>query len=298
MVRGMRRGVIAVVVLIGAGYLAPVVYLKANERRLIFQPDQFGGRTVTPLPDSLALTSSAVTITSADGARITGIVIPAADTAAPWLLYLHGNAGNITSSLLPQFYKRWHAQGVNLLAIDYRGYGASASRAPDEQGLYADARAAYDWIRTVRGVPPDRILLYGQSLGTGVATELALHVQAAGLMLEGAFTSIPDLGAIRYPWMPVRLIASQRFANVDKIGRVAMPKLIMHASDDSIVPYAQGQRLFAAARAPKEWVELKGGHMRAFLDDSAHFWGHAGAFVQRLRRELPVGESPAPVERP
>jgi pimeloyl-ACP methyl ester carboxylesterase len=146
----------------------------------------------------------------------------------------------------------------------------------------------------VRQVPANRIVIYGHSLGSGVATELALHVEAAGLILEGAFTSVPDRGAEIYPWLPVRLLATQRFANIDKIGHVAMPKLIMHASDDSIIPYAHGQRLFAAARAPKEWVELKGGHMRAFLEDSAHFWGHASAFVQRLRSDLPVSESPAP----
>ncbi len=294
MSKAARRGVIAVAVLAGVGYLTSVVYLKANEKRMVFQPDQFGGRVVKPLSDSLGLVSNRVELTSGDGARISGIVIPAADTAAPWLLYLHGNAGNVTSSVLPQFYKRWHAQDVSVLAIDYRGYGESESRTPDEQGTYADARAAYDWLRATRGVPADRIVIYGHSLGAGVATELALHVQAAGLILEGAFTSIPDVGAASYPWAPVRLIASQRFANIEKIGRVAMPKLIMHASDDEIIPYAHGQRLFAAASAPKEWVELKGGHMRAFLADSAHFWGHAGAFVQRLRNELPVGESPAP----
>ena len=199
--------------------------------------------------------------------------------------------------MLPQFYARWHALGLNILAIDYRGYGESEDRLTSEAGTYADARAAYDWLRTVRGVSANRIIIYGHSLGSGVATELALHVDAAGLIVEGAFTSIPDMGAKVYPWFPVRLISSQRFANIDKIGRVAMPKLIMHASDDHIVPYAMGQQLFAAASAPKEWVELKGGHMRAFLEDSAHFWGHAGGFVQRLRNDLPVGESPVPPRR-
>jgi pimeloyl-ACP methyl ester carboxylesterase len=292
--RAVRRGIVAVAVLAGVGYTTPIVYLMANEKRMVFQPEAFGGRTVLPLPDSLGLAASRVSLTTGDGVKIAGIVIPTADTSAQWLLYLHGNAGNITSSVLPQFYKRWHAQGVNILAIDYRGYGESESRAPDEEGTYADARAAYDWLRITRGVPAERILIYGHSLGSGVATELALQVQAAGLIIEGAFTSAPDIGAAMYPWLPVRLMARQRFDNLDKIGRVAMPKLILHASDDRIVPYAHGQRLYAVAQAPKEWVELKGGHMRAFLEDSAHFWGHVGAFAQRLRSDLPVGESPAP----
>lgn len=297
MQKTVRRTMIGVVALAAAGYLAPMAYLSFNEKHIVYRPDQFGGRTVVPIPDSLHLVSNRVQLTSGDGAAISGIVIPAADSGAPWLLYLHGNAGNITSSVLPQFYSRWHALGVSILAIDYRGYGESESRLTSEEGTYADARAAYDWLRTTQQVPADRIIIYGHSLGSGVATELALHVDAAGLIIEGAFTSIPDIGAAVYPYFPVRMLASQRFANVDKIGRVAMPKLIMHASDDPIVPYRHGQILFATARAPKEWVELKGGHMRPFLDDSAHFWGHVGAFVQRLRHDMPAAESPAPPAR-
>lgn len=296
MSKAVRRGLIAVAVLAGVGYLTPVVYLMANERRMVFQPDQFGGRVVVPLPDSLGLAANRVSFASGDGAMITGIVIPAADSAAQWLLYLHGNAGNVTSSVLPYFYARWHALGLNILAIDYRGFGESESRAPDEKGTYADARAAYEWLRTMRGVPPERIVLYGHSLGAGIATELALHVQAAGLIIEGALTSVPDRGAEIYPWIPVRVISRQRFENIEKIGKVAMPKMIMHAMDDEIVPYVHGQRLYAAARAPKEWVELKGGHMNAFLQDSAHFWRHARGFVERLRTDLPTAESP-PLER-
>lgn len=290
----VRRGLLTVGVLAWAGYLTPIVYLKANEKQMVFQPNAFGGRAVRPLPDSLGLAAMPVLFSSGDGVKLSGLVVPAADTTGPWLLYLHGNAGNVTSSQLPAFYARWHAFGVNVLAVDYRGYGASESQAPDEAGVYADARAAYDWLRTARGVPAERIVIYGHSLGAGIATELALRVQASGLILEGAFTSIPDIAADRYPYLPARWVASQRFANIEKIGRVAMPKLIMHASDDTIVPYAHGQRLYAAASAPKEWVELKGGHMDAFLDDSAHFWGHVDPFVQRLRSDLPVGESPAP----
>lgn len=295
--RAIRRGLAGIAAIAVLGYLGAVVYLRVNEKHIVFRPDQFGGRTVAPIPDSLHLVSEKMTLTSSDGAQIAGIVIPSADTSAQWLLYLHGNAGNVTSSVLPQFYARWHALGLNVLAIDYRGYGESDPRTTSEAGTYADARAAYDWLRTTRHVSAGQIVIYGHSLGSGVATELALHVEAAGLILEGAFTSVPDIGAEAYPWFPVRWLATQRFANLDKIGGVAMPKLIMHASDDHIVPYAHGQRLYAAARAPKEWAELTGGHMRAFLDDSAHFWGHTGPFVQRLRNDLPMAESPAPPAR-
>lgn len=295
MKQGTRRGLVAVGVLALAGYAAPMVYLKINERSLVFHPEAVGGRTVVPMPDSLHLIAERVRLTTADSVRIAALVIPAADTAAQWLLYFHGNGGNVTSSDRPLFYARWHALGLNVLAVDYRGYGESDDRPPSEAGTYADARAAYEWLRTVRNVPADRIIIYGHSLGTGVATELALHVQAAGLILEGAFTSVPDIGQRMYPYFPIRLLSTQRFANLEKIGHVAMPKLIMHASDDEEIPYAHGQLLFAAAVAPKDWVELRGGHMRAFLDDSAHFWARTRAFVERLRGELPFAESARPV---
>jgi uncharacterized protein len=294
MKKGARRGLVVVGVLALAAYATPLVYLKANERRLVFHPEAVGGRTVAPLPDSLHLIAERVQFATADSVRIAAVVIPVADTAAQWLLYFHGNGGNVTSSDRPLFYARWHALGLNVLAVDYRGYGESGDQQPSETGTYADARAAYEWLRAIRKVPADRIIIYGHSLGTGVATELALHVQAAGLILEGAFTSVPDVGQMLYPYLPVRLLATQRFANLEKIGRVAMPKLIMHASDDEEIPYAQGQKLFAAANAPKDWVELKGGHMRAFLDDSAHFWGHTRSFVERLRNDMPAAESPPP----
>ena len=292
-----RRGAIAVVAFVVLAYGGGAVYLRMNETNLVYQPHAMGGDAVKPLPDSLHLVSERLTLVSGDGTRLAGIVIPAADTAAQWLLYLHGNAGNVTSSLLPRFYARMHALGLNVAAIDYRGYGDSEKRTPSEAGLYADARALYEWLHTVRHVPSSRIIIYGYSLGSGPATELALRVEASGLILEGAFTSVPDRGTELYPWLPVHWLATQRFANIEKIGVVAMPKLLMHARDDSIVPYEHGMRLFEAARAPKQWVELKGGHMRAFLDDSAQFWGNVGAFTQRLRTDLPVGESPLPPTR-
>lgn len=293
----VRRGAMTIMALVVLGYGGAAAYLRLNEINLVYEPRELGGGAVRPLPDSLRLASERLTLVSGDGTKLVGIIIPAADTAAQWLLYLHGNAGNVTSSLLPSFYARVHALGLSVAAIDYRGFGDSEARRPSETSVNADVRALYDWLRTVKHVPSSRIIIYGHSLGAGPATELALRSEASGLIIEGAFTSIPDRGAEIYPWLPVHWLATQRFANLDKIGHVAMPKLVMHARDDSIIPYAHGQRLFEAASAPKQWVELKGGHMRAFLDDSAHFWGQVGEFTRRLRADLPVGESPLPGAR-
>lgn len=291
----VRRALVGVGAVVALGYLAPIVYLRANERKLVFLPDRYGGRTVRPMPDSLHLPARKITIVSGDTARLAGLLIPAADSGAPWLLYLHGQAGSVTAHTLPQFYARWRALGVNVLAIDYRGFGESDNRPPSEAGVYADARAAYDWLRTTQHVPAGQIILYGHSLGSGVAIELATHVSAAGLIVEGALTSVGDMAALKYPWLPARTLVTQRFANIEKIGRVSMPKLIIHSTDDDIVPFAQGKALFEAAAAPKEFVQLTAGrHADGFLMDSARYWGPVQGFLQRLRDGGPRGESPPP----
>jgi fermentation-respiration switch protein FrsA (DUF1100 family) len=291
----VRRALTALIGVAVLGYGGAIAYLRLNETNLVYHPHPRDGSSVMSLPDSVHLASTGIALTSADGTRLAGIAIPPGDSAAQWVLYFHGDWHTVTSDVLPLFYQRLHALGLGVVAIDYRGYGNSESRTPSETGLYADARAAYDWLHDTQHVPADRILIYGHSLGSGPAIELASRVQAAGLVVEGAFTSVADLGSEIYPWLPVRLVATQRYDNLAKIGHVAMPKLLLHAIDDASVPYAHGQRLFAAASAPKQWGELKGGHTRAFLVDSAHFWGHVNDFAKRLRNDLPAGESSAPL---
>jgi fermentation-respiration switch protein FrsA (DUF1100 family) len=184
---------------------------------------------------------------------------------------------------------------VGIVSFDYRSYGASDDGPLDEEGLYRDARAVYDWMTGPRGIDPQHIIIYGHSLGGGVATHLAANVEAAGLVLEGAFTSVPDVGAARFPWMPVRLLASERFASLARLDSIAMPKLFMHASDDGVIPYEFGQRLFAAAPAPKEFVSMTGGHDRAFAEDSATYYGALGRWLRAIAsvdRESPVPSGP------
>jgi fermentation-respiration switch protein FrsA (DUF1100 family) len=177
--------------------------------------------------------------------------------------------------------------GVNLLAFDYRGFGESGG-SPSEQGVYTDAVAAYDYLRTVRGVPAERIIIFGHSLGSGVATELATRVPAAGLVLEGAFTSVVDRGQELYPWLPVRLIARNRFESIAKIDRVAMPKLLLHSPADSVIPIAHGEALLARAPEPKRLVEVRGGHEEAFLVDRATYYGAIAEFIRAVVPPRPM----------
>ncbi len=272
----LRRALAALAVLTAALYVAAGVWLRVNEKRIIYLPDV---AAAAPPATASGPGWERVTLTAADGVRLSGVVVPAAEPDAPWVLHLHGNAGNIWARLAHHGYDGLHGLGLSVLAVDYRGYGTSDARPPDETGLYADARGSYNWLLETRRVPPGRVIIYGQSLGSGPATELAAQVPAAGLVLEGAFTAVADRGAELYWWLPVRWIVTQRFANVEKIGRVHMPKLVMHAVDDEVIPYTHGRRLFAAASEPKQWADLSGGHN----DAHGAAWSAAlGSFVRSL----------------
>ena len=274
--------VVPLVIAIG-GYLAAVAYMKVSERSFVYHPELYGGREmVAPAAD---LRVEATRVRSIDSLELVTWLIPPADSATAlgfWVLVHHGNAGNVSLPLRQEWSRALIAQGVGVVSFDYRGYGASDDGPMDEEALYRDARSVYDWMVGVKGIDPQRIIIYGHSLGSGVATHLAANVEAAGLILEGSFTSVPDVGASVYPWMPVRLLATERFASVERIDSIAMPKLFLHASDDGVIPFEFGQRLFEAAPAPKEFVTMTGGHDRAFSADSATYFGAIGKFLRRV----------------
>lgn len=271
-----------VAALLALGYVGAIVYLKVNERRLIFQPQE--RRVEAPAPE-LALHERRVTYPSSDQVTLSAWVVPAAPARASgmWLLICHGNFGNIGFGQRPEFYALMRDRGVAQLAFDYRGYGESTG-APEERGLYADARASYDYLTRTLRVPPDRIVIFGHSLGSGVAIELASRVPAAGLIVEGAYTSVVDRGQELYPLLPVRLIASQRFPSIERISSIVMPILFLHSPEDAVIPYAHGRRLFDAAREPKRFVSVKGGHENAYRVDTTVYYG---AIAQLLNEVAP-----------
>ena len=269
---------IAAVILI---YLGLLVLLRLFESNLIYFPGN--QRALIPPPSWLGLPVERVEIPTEDRVKLVGWVIPApSDSSGLWLLICHGNAGNLSEFDRPVHYAGLHRLGLSLLAFDYRGYGESGG-VPSEQGLYHDADAAYRYLRESRGVPADRIVVFGHSLGSAVAIDLASRVTVAGLIVEGAFTSAVDRGQELYPYIPVRRIARSRFGSLDKVAGIAVPKLFLHATRDEVIPLAHGRRLFDAAREPKTFVELEGGHGDAFDVDSARYFGSIGEFLAKLR---------------
>jgi len=266
--------------LVCLAYVIAIVGIRLYEPRLVYQP---GARSVDPPDASLALHERSVSFKAADSTSLSAWVIPAAGTApdAPWVLISHGNYGNIGYGGRPQFYAWFRDLGVNLFAYDYRGFGASDG-SPSEAGVYADAAAAYRYLTDSLHVPPSRIVLFGHSLGTGVTIELARHVAAAGMIVEDAYTSVVDRGQEVFPLLPIRLIARSRFASIDKIGALRLPKLFLHARNDRTIPIEHGRRLFAAAAEPKEFVELNAGHADGYTAARTRYYGAVEAFIRRV----------------
>jgi fermentation-respiration switch protein FrsA (DUF1100 family) len=261
-------------------YAGLLLLLKLNEDRIVFPAGPWGG-LAEPLT---GLNPVRVETTTEDGVRLVGWRMgDPADSGARWLLMFHGNGGDISHGGRQEHYAALRSLGLHLLTFDYRGYGESGGT-PTEAGVYRDADAAYAFLRDSLGVRPERILIFGHSLGSAVAVDLASRVPSSGLILEGAFTSIPDVGQRTYFFVPVRLMARNRFASADKIARVAGPKLFLHATADEIIPYDLGRRLFDVAGGPKQFVSLTGGHNDAYAADSATYFGSVEQFLRQLER--------------
>jgi fermentation-respiration switch protein FrsA (DUF1100 family) len=262
-------------------YLVILLILRLSESRMLYVPG--GSRTLLAPPAELDLGVRRVALTTSDDVRLVSWAMPVTAGSGYWLLICHGNAGNISEAGRPYHYAGLRAQGLSLLAFDYRGYGESEGT-PSEEGLYRDADAAYVYLRDTLGVPSERIVICGPSLGSAVAVELAGRVPAAGLILDGALTSVVDRAQELFPYAPVRWIAASRYPSIERVGDLTLPKLFLHAEADEVIPIAHGRRLYEAAAPPKRFVELRGTHGDAFDADSAAYFGAIGRFVTELER--------------
>lgn len=276
--KAIRRTLLAAVILIVAAYGGILIWFAAHESELMYFPE----KTLESSPETFGLAYGKVLIPSTESIHLVCWVIPSADSSSWWLLYLHGNAGNMAKQGYVEHYAQLHRLGLNILTVDYRGFGESPGR-PTEQGLYDDAHAAYEYLRWARHVSSDRIVVYGYSLGSAVAVDLAGRVPSAGLILEGSFPSIVDVGADHYPFIPVRWMTASRFASAEKIGSVAAPKLFIHARDDQTIPIRFGRQLFETAPGPKTFLEVGGGHESAHDVDAPVFYGGIQRFLTKVR---------------
>lgn len=222
------------------------------ERAFIYFPSPELGAT----PVDAGLSFEDVVFTSADGVALHGWFVPGSGRVT-WL-WFHGNAGNI-SHRVPDI-RRFHQRlGVNILIFDYRGYGRSGGT-PSEEGIYRDALAALEVLRKRGDVDTDALVYFGRSLGAAVAIELATRHPPRGLVVEGAFDSVPAMARHAYPFLPVWPLLRTRYDSLSKIRSVEAPLLVAHAERDEVVPLEMGKRLFEAAREPKSFYLVAGAH--------------------------------------
>lgn len=246
--------IIKIIIGLGAFFLLLVLYLKHFEKTGIFYP----ARQIIALPRDVGLAYEEVNIASGSE-TINGWFIPAAENA-PVVLFCHGNGGNISYRV--QLLKLFHDAGFSVFIFDYRGYGKS-SGAPSEEGFYVDALSSYQYLTGQRAFSAQHIILYGESIGSAVAFDLASKVTVAAVVSQGGFSSAYDMGKVIFPWVPSLLLkhcASVRFDAAAGARKLSVPKLFIHGNQDTIVPFTLGRKLYEAAAQPKEFFILPGNH--------------------------------------
>ena len=263
------RAAVALAALVLVAYLGAVVWLIANETELVF-----GTRNALPEqnPSSPVEQIEQVAVPGAAGPLSRAWLMPAraGSASGPWVIFLHGNGVKISSRLNVGHYERLRALGLNVMAPEYRGF-AGLPGLPTETSVAEDARRAYDYLRVKKHVDSKRIVIYGWSLGSAVAVTLASQVDEGAVILEGAPASIAAIGQQRYPIFPVRMIIRNPFESILRVGAIHAPLLFLHSPEDVVIPIAEGRKLFDAARPPKQFVEVTGGHGYASEKDPSFF---------------------------
>lgn len=268
---GMGTLKTAVLVALGC-YIGLVAIMYLAQRALMYFPYSV---RMTP-QDADFPQATEVELTAADGVRILAWTVPP-KAGKPVVLYFHGNGGSLAHRVAR--FRKLVDDGTGLVALSYRGYGGSEGK-PSEEGLLADARAAHDFARAT--YPDAKTVLWGESLGTGVAVAIAAERDVAAVILEAPFTSAADVAFAAYPFVPVSLLMKDQFRSDDRIGKVTAPVLVMHGERDRVVPYRLGERLYALANEPKAFVRFAdGGHE----DLDRH--GHLAAARKFMAQYLP-----------
>jgi pimeloyl-ACP methyl ester carboxylesterase len=228
-------------------------------------------------PSSIDLEYENINFKTEDGVNLNGWWVPMKG-AKGTLLFCHGNGGNI--SFLLDTIRIFNSLGLNVLVFDYRGYGKSGG-SPTEEGTYLDARAAWQFLRGIKKIEPDKIILAGRSLGGSIAAWLGRNYRPRVLILESTFTKAADVADFHYMIKPGCVVFGNAYNTEERLSRVECPVLIVHSPDDEIIPYAFGRRLFERARTPKEFLEIRGSHNSGFLESMAEYRAGLNRFISK-----------------
>ncbi|MCC6699838.1 MAG: alpha/beta hydrolase [Candidatus Hydrogenedentes bacterium] len=267
---------LAVVALLG--YAGLIIMLYALQTAMIFP--RGGSIWRTPADPAFRWSFEDFTL-DVQGERTCGWYVPV-ENARGTLLFCHANAGTMADRL--ESMAVFRDLGFNVFIFDYGGYGNS-SGSPSEKRCIADALAAWQYLTSVKGEKTDRIVIFGRSLGGGVATQLAWEVRStppAALILESTFVSVVKMGQEIFPFVPVRWFIRDRFDSAARIGEVNTPVLIIHSPDDEIIPYHHGKRLFELAREPKTFLDIRGDHNAGWYDSGMVYTEGITRFLDSL----------------
>lgn len=230
-------------------------------------------------PSRFGLNVEDVWVTSSGGKKIHGWWVPH-PKAKLTLLWFHGNAGNLThrAPMISEFQASFQ---VNILILDYQGYGKSEG-SPSEEGIYADAKAMWDWLLQEKQQKPEQIVVLGRSLGCAIASHLVTQVQPAALILDSPFSSFVDVASAHFPWLPVRWIARFRYTTAEYVKKRSCPLLVIHSPDDEVIPYKLGQRCYEQAASPKEFLQIQGTHNDGFYQSKSDYVAAVRKFLAGL----------------
>lgn len=254
--------------------VALLTRLFLRQDRLIFRP----GPLLDRVPGDLGIAHEELRL-SVDGTAVRAWWVPAPGDGTT-VLYFHGSAGNLTHEIpVVQFL---HSLRVDALLPEYVGYDSDGSR-PSEAGCELAAHAAWEHVTHARGIAPSRVIVFGHSLGGSVAARSAVGRGCAGLVILSGFTSVRNVAALAYPYLPVKPFVRARLDALDAVRRARCPTLVVHSYDDEHIPYEQAVQLFDAATSPKKVVTLRGTHF-------GHTWRHSadvrGAWRELLARDF------------
>ncbi|PVV16849.1 MAG: alpha/beta hydrolase [gamma proteobacterium symbiont of Ctena orbiculata] len=261
-------------------FLAVTLYLYLNQTNLIHLPD-LPSRRVAATPHQVGLAFESVYLMTEDNVKLHGWFLPHEQPRGT-LLFFHGNAGNISHRL--ESLALFSELGLAVFIFDYRGYGKSEGR-PSEKGIYRDAEAAWRYLTETRGVQEGEILLFGRSFGGAVAAYMAEKKSPMGLVLESTFTSVPDMAAELYPWLPVRWLAKYQYNTMQRIVTINSPVMVIHSRNDEIIPFHHGRLLFEGANDPRRFVELSGDHNNGFMQELDRYRDHWDDFIRFANKE-------------
>ena len=267
---------VKIAVLLAAGYVAVLAWVYSSQRRLLYHPTA----EIEATPGVAGLRYKDVWLENRLASRLHGWWVPC-DGARLTLLFCHGNGGNVSHRV--ESLRLLHGLGISTLVFDYSGYGQSEG-SPSETATQADARAAWDWL-VRNGIKPERIVLFGRSLGgavaAGLAAELAAEgVQPAGLVMESTFTSVGDMGALIYPWLPVRRLVRDRYDSRGALAGLRVPVLFGHSPDDDVIPFKLGRDLYESYAGPKTFLPMRGDHNRGYAAMGTAYTEPLGRFLK------------------